>query len=262
MANKKACEAYYKNIYHTAYRYLSKPNYWMSEKALYVNISEDGKEKWSTFEEYKTIICMFYLAAKDSNYPAIDGHTLESRVENFIRELALIGRAHNWDQVRFNSLGSEEYDDLEGDKPSCFSGVKRRLFHSVLGHSLFKCLLTFDDIREELRSFMREHFADKITKDNIDILKKMWLKMCVTGETPELFFELNVSLEKQKQFIQDLEYKYKDKFSGDPRFIKYIQDSFLVNERCSCHLERFAGLVNFEHLLAIQARDLSLRNFS
>ena len=92
-----------------------------------------------------------------------DGFSFESRLSLFVEELALIGRAHNWDETRIvtDAAGQpildeddnpmrEEYDDLEGDRPSCFSGVKRRLFQSVHGHPLFR-ILTQETIAKELQ---------------------------------------------------------------------------------------------------------------
>lgn len=240
--------AYYQNIYHTAFRYLSKPNYWMSTNASYVYISDYTNERWSTFEDYKPIICMLYIAAKDKNYPAIDGHTIQSRVENFIKELALIGRAHNWDKTRIKNGVEEEYDDLEGDKPSCFSGVKRRLFQSVLGHALLKFLKT-DDIKQELRNFMHEHFAEKITDKNRYILKNAWDNLCESSEYDPCFQELDVSLIEQNEFIKNLQRKYKNQFIEEPSFLKLIQDSFFINKSFPYHVVRFAGETDIEYLL-------------
>ena len=145
----KALKAYYQHKDHTALRYLEKPNPWMSEDAAYVNSNDARTERWSTFEDYKPFITMLFLAAKDEAIEATDGYTIKTRVDHFIDELAHIGRAHNWDQTRTKRVNGkeikEEYDDLKGDKPSCYSGVKRRLFQSVQGHPLLK-LLTQDDI--------------------------------------------------------------------------------------------------------------------
>lgn len=107
-----------------------------------------------------------WLVAVDAEVPPTDGYTLETRLDHFIDELAHIGRAHNWDNTRVKTDNegtiildaddnpiTEEYDNLEGDKPSCFFGVKRRLFQSVQGHPLLK-MLTKDGIDEELRDLI------------------------------------------------------------------------------------------------------------
>jgi len=170
---ERALESYYQHPDHTALRYLSKPNRWMSTDAHFVNRNAEGA--WSTFEEYQPLISLLYLAAKDETEPAINGYTIETRIENFIKELAYIGRAHNWDASRINPTTgrSEEYDDLQGDKPSCYSGVKRRLFQSVQGHPLLT-LLTKDIILQEIRDVVQEHFIGNIDDKNCAELHKAW----------------------------------------------------------------------------------------
>jgi hypothetical protein len=136
---KCALKAYYQHNVHTAIRYLSQPNHWMSTAAQYVQ--GQGASRYSSFGSYIHLISLLFLAATDSSVESIDGHTLESRFEHFVVELALLGRAHNWDSTRSRGGargGKEEYDDEQGDKPSCYSGVKRRLFQSVVGHPLFR----------------------------------------------------------------------------------------------------------------------------
>jgi len=190
-----ALEAYYKHEAHTAYRYLSKPNHWMASNASFVYVLRDENgmvtsHRYSTFEDYKPLIVLFYTAVCDETATAIDGHTHEGRVELFIKQLALIGRAHNWDDSRakldedgnqqFDANGyliTEEYDNLQGDKPSCYSGVKRRLFQSVLGHGLFK-VLTADIVKQTVREQLRLYFNTKITKENAKALKEAYDGIC------------------------------------------------------------------------------------
>ena len=166
-------------------RYLSKPNPWMAANAAYVSGGE-GTQSWSTFEEYKPLITMLWLAAKDTSsditVAPTDGYTVETRIDRFIDEIAHLGRAHNWDDERYkmdaqgnllvdenNNPVMEEYDDAQGDKPSCYSGVKRRLFKSVLGHPLLK-MLTKDDIKQELRDEVRDYFKQHITSQNLQAI--------------------------------------------------------------------------------------------
>ena len=254
---ERALVAYYQNTDHTAWRYLSKPNYWMAGDAGYVNSNpHNPAERWSTFEEYLPVISMLYLAAIDSDMPAIDGHTLATRFHRFIDELALIGRAHNWDQTRVvvTLLGetTEEYDDLSGDKPSCYSGVKRRLFQSILGHPLFK-ILTFEDLKQELREFMREHFQHQITNENRDELAEVWNELVYEGASKKahILLSLNVSLEQQEKFMQYLTAKYGAKFSEDMEFVSYIRGRFQTNKISPSHAEGFGGEVNLNDLLVL-----------
>ncbi|WP_133131219.1 ankyrin repeat domain-containing protein [Legionella yabuuchiae] len=225
-----ALEAYYQHDVHTAYRYLSKPNHWMAPNASYVYVYErDGRpttDRYSTFEEYKALIVPFYLAAIDEASEPVDGYSLEGRIEAFIKQLALIGRAHNWDKSRkivvegprpkgdvsqeplylkneAAQYVTEEYDDLEGDKPSCYSGVNRRLFQSVLGHPLFKPLnatLVLQTLNEKIRAYYQE----AITRDNAPQLKKAY-------EALIEFDESNISLDDAARLLNSINIPKKKK---------------------------------------------------
>jgi hypothetical protein len=163
-----ALKAYYAHDTHTAYRYLSKPNHWMHPEASNVCVNPyNPEERWSTFEDYLSIIAPFYLATFDEDTPALEGHTLESRKGFFVKELALIGRAHNWDE---RNQEGQEYDDRDADKPSCFSGVKRRLWQAVLGHPMFQ-QLTDTALQLELIGFTHRHFQQCITPENMEAVR-------------------------------------------------------------------------------------------
>ena len=250
---------YYQNKDHTAWRYLSKPNLWMSPNASYVYVNPNQPaERWSTFEEFQPLISMLYLAATDKNMSATEGWTLDTRIEHFIDELAHIGRAHNWDDTReqTNLQGEvyrEEYDNLQEDKPSCFSGVNRRLFQSVMGHPLLT-FLTLDGVKQALREFMREHFKQLIVQQGPDDLRKAWVSLCKTGVSLPVLDALNLSLEQQEAFLNQLEQEYKTEFTDYPRLKKYVQDSFLITPVYPSHVVRFAGETGFGGLLP-QATD-------
>ena len=250
----RALTAYYQNIDHSAWRYLLKPNPWMAPNASYVYVNPDNHaERWSTFEEYQPLISMLYLAATDASTPATDGWTIETRVEHFIDELAHIGRAHNWDDTRerTNAQGEvyrEEYDNLQGDKPSCFSGVNRRLFQSVMGHPLLT-FLTLNGVKQELREFMREHFKELIKALGSGDLGKAWAAFCETGLCTSDWDALNVPPEKQAAFLAHLAREYKTEFTDYPKFIKYVNDSFLITPIYPAHVARFAGETSFGDLL-------------
>jgi ribosomal protein L19E len=186
-----ALKAYYKHTNHTVYRYFSKPNYWMAANAIYVyEYKEDGHRtayRYSSFEDHLDIIIPFYLAVTDKNPEHINGFSLDSRMNFFIKELALMGRAHNWEKSRsieveapkYNTYSrenpvyllhnkgkiiNEEYDDLEGDKPSCHSGVDRRLFQSLFGHPLFNSLNS-SIVIQPLNEIVREYYQSVISAD-------------------------------------------------------------------------------------------------
>ncbi|HHM2299132.1 TPA: ankyrin repeat domain-containing protein [Legionella anisa] len=256
--HQDALKVYYQHKVHSAWRYLSKPNPWMHEQASYVYVNpHNTAEKWSTFEEYQSLISMLYLAVMDKTMPCIDHHTFESRWEHFIDELALIGRAHNWDKTRIitdadENQVTEEFDDLEGDRPSCFSGVKRRLFQSVLGHPFF-ILLTEDIIKQEIREFVRQHFKDCIHDTNRDAIKSAWEKGIIleerTNEDWEALKAVDISQEKLDAFIRSLKNKYEE--AQIVSFIPYIQNKFALNkdkESERAHLLKF-GYLQLEELL-------------
>jgi hypothetical protein len=241
-----AMEAYAKHKDHTAWRYLLKPNPWMHPEAAYVNVNPETFEKWSTFEEYQPVICLYYLAAIDSEIAPTDGYTVKTRLDGFIHELALIGRAHNWDNTRLktNEEGVplydqddnpifEEYDDGQRDRPSCFSGVKRRLFQSVRGHILFT-FLTEEIINEELRDFVLTHFRGSLNRENRSIIHSAWMKIVEADELkPEdiaALTSLNISEQKQGQFITYLIGKYQEQFSDNPSFLWLVEKKFCLQE--------------------------------
>ncbi|MCW0218732.1 MAG: hypothetical protein OJI67_10470, partial [Prosthecobacter sp.] len=176
-ARQLANQAYYQHPTHTALRWLMRPNPWMAANAPYVQGQPAQGEGYSTFENYSGLISMLWLATSDEEAPGIDGHTCASRIEHFIRELALIGRAHNWDQTREvllsdGTLSREEYDDLQGDRPSCYSGVNRRLFQAVIGHTLMRPF-GYDLLDLELKEFARAHFLRRINRQNLILLHEV-----------------------------------------------------------------------------------------
>jgi hypothetical protein len=230
----------------------------MNERADYVNIDPTTRERWSTFDEYQPVIAMLYLAAIDSNTPAIDGHTHEGRVDHFINELAQIGRAHNWDHTRTNAQGiQEEYDDLTGDKPSCYSGVKRRLFQSVVGHPLMT-ILSKDMIAQELKGFVHAHFKEVIHDSNREALNAAMEKI-IEGDPLEkkdidALKACDISQQKIGQFISALNQKYGDQFTADPSLVADIQKTLslkegVVEESENSHLGQLYGFANLGVLL-------------
>ena len=212
----------------------------MNPNASYVRVSEDHRDRWSTFEDYQPLIALLYLAAIDENAEPTDGYTTETRLEHFIDELAHIGRAHNWDNTRPKPDGTtEEFDDLTGDRPSCFSGVKRRLFQSVQGHPLFK-VLTKETIDQELRDFVRQHVQSMVTDENRGRLKAAWEDFISFPDSrliPTLK-ELDIPEDQQQAFIQSLELKYGQQFTQDPRFLGQVLNAFSLTDD-NAHLLKF-----------------------
>ncbi len=251
---EKAFQAYYQHTYHTALRYLSKPNRWMAQDAAYVEVDpENPQERWSTFYEYKDLLVMFWLAANDKTITPTQGYTIASRVDNLITELALLGRAHNWDGSRpraDNPNEMEEFDDLKPDKPSCYSGVKRRLFQSIMGHPLFE-FLTLDIIKEELRDFVRAHFQTVITEENRKEIYEALQNYYTDLEVSEVLLNLNISESKQEDFFAVLSKKYGSQFDDDLSFKSYMINRLTLqkDKKDDAHALNFAGEVGLEKLL-------------
>ena len=258
---ERALESYYQHPDHTALRYLSKPNRWMSTDAHFVNRNAEGA--WSTFEEYQPLISLLYLAAKDETEPAINGYTIETRIENFIKELAYIGRAHNWDASRINPTTgrSEEYDDLQGDKPSCYSGVKRRLFQSVQGHPLLT-LLTKDIILQEIRDVVQEHFISNIDDKNCAELHTAW-QAIINGEEadPGILSQLNLSEEQRTQYIQSISQKLENKYEGqfNAELGAYLITTLNVNIPFRNLAEKFGWQVGLTEILETKTQEMRSR---
>jgi len=83
---------------------------------------DNPAERWSTFKEYSSLISLLFLAAQDEETAAINGYTVDTRVEHFIDELAHIGRAHNWDNTRIK-LGATEYADQFAKEPAFIAQI-------------------------------------------------------------------------------------------------------------------------------------------
>lgn len=249
----RALKAYYHHKDHTAWRYLQKPNPWMHPKASYVYVDENNQDyRYATFEDYLPVIALLYLAVIDEDSPPIDDFTLAGRLEHFIDELALIGRAHNWDKTRLRHDKEneyEEYDDLEGDRPSCFSGVKRRLFQSVVGHSLIH-VLTMENIKEEFFYFLREHFKQLINDRNRAEFIQAFESYFIDPDfkLAEPLKALDITPKEKQEFIVKMQKKYGEQFDDEPSFIFYIEQELQLRESQGkpvdyAHALKFDGFV-------------------
>ena len=250
--------AYFKHKTHTAWRYLLKPNPFISYEASFVNFDPlKPWNRWSTFDEYQPLILMFWLAATDKDTPVTDGHTLEGRIAHFIDELSLMGRTHNWDSSRITTDETlEEYDDLKRDKPICYSGVKRLLFQSVIGHPLIK-MLTLEDIKMETRDFVRNHFINMIKDVNKkDLLTafEYYHKNITYNENTIILKKLDIATTQVDEFISNLTKKYGPQFTRNPSFKKYILEQLKLRVISGkpidyAHALKFDALVGLRQLL-------------
>ncbi|KTD22450.1 hypothetical protein [Legionella londiniensis] len=242
-----ALKAYYQHTAHTAYRFLSKPNHWMAKNASYVCGNPQRGQGYAYFEAYQEMIAYFWLAASDEETPAIDNFTIEERQAQFITSLALIGRAHNWDENRLKNKTFEEYDDLKGDNPSCYSGIKRRLFHSVLGHPMFK-ILTKEILAQELNSFVYNYYKKVISTDNsklirAELMKKFYLEEPGKNYIPFDLKKVDIEERQQAGFLKELE----DKYGKQVNYFQKDISLFFNPKPCEYHIEKFYQQI--EHLL-------------
>lgn len=159
--NESLPKAYYQHKIHSAWRYLSVPNPWMSEAAGHVGVLEEGGRHAIISDADKEIISYLWLALNDEEVVLEEGCTLEQNRNIFAEVLAHLGRAHNWDKEReaTNAAGDivlEHYDDLEGDKPSCQWGVAQRLLEAPYNHPYLLC----PELRELNAEIMNQRLAD------------------------------------------------------------------------------------------------------
>ena len=244
---QRALLAYYQDKNHTALRLLLKPNPWIHPQAPFVMTSEQGQ--WAGFETHQPLIALFFLAAGDEDY----GQG-ELAIDQFIDELAHINRAHNWDNTRTNGQGVEkEYDDLTADKPSCTSGMKRRLFQSVLNHPLLS-VLSKERIDEELRSFIRNHYRLVITQGDYTRLKQAWDNYITEPNKQDLALlrEFNISSIQQQTFRMQLQQRYGSQFTDDPLLVRQVNQAFNLQTNTEAHAVNCAGLANLDQLFQVQ----------
>jgi hypothetical protein len=129
----------------------------------------------------------------------------------------------------------------------------------VQGHPFFK-ILTLDDLKQELRDFMRAHFISKITDENRADLQEAWEKLCVDGISDPILDSLNVDLSEQHRFRSYLETKYTRQFTENPNLRAYILNSCAITTNFPSHVARFAYVTDFGRLLDSSERcDLEIK---
>ena len=264
----RALTAYHQHIVHTAWRFVQMNNPWLSDHAHFVvqdepkNPNEKGFRR-SNFERFQELIDILYLAAADgealitkeddegsTQSPSEDPFGgVEGRVNFFFTALAGINRAHNWDRTRVNDIGKrEEYDDLEGDKPSCSGGIRRRLFDALQGHPLMG-LLTKDCIRMEMNSFVKQHIDQCIAnacKDCCEIQVRAALMEAfedyLFNFEQDALVKLQIfefSVEQKISFETMMEAKYQDQYSKDKNLVDFVQKTFFARS----FIETFGSLL-------------------
>ena len=305
----EALQRYYENKTHSALRYLMIPNRWIDENSRFVlSNPTNNKLRWADYTYFKSFIVLLWIAAKDENSPPINQYTMEGRLLHFIDELALLARAHNWDMkrpkkdangafiyhikrdaagiIQYDVLGQpileqtiEEYDDKRPDRPSCSSGVKKRLAQALVGHMLL-CLPGLESIRpiltqamidQALRDFVVIYFRGKINAKNRQILKDSWENYLIDLDPNAVapLKILNIPLKEQAKFIDNLSNQYGQEFRNQPLFKLYLEGQFSLRETRdpmdSLHLFKFSTWLGevtmrqlFESPAILRSRDFNV----
>lgn len=261
---QQALKSYYQHPVHTAWRYLLKPNPWMHHDAAYVYFNPTTKAQWSTFETYISTIAYLWLAASDSHMPATEGYTLKSRTTLFIQRIALIGRAHNLDNTREipptnGQHQDEEHDDLEGDKPACFSGVNQGLLKAVLGHPFFECL-TPERLRQEIHHYVWEHFKSLLaplsSAEHTAILAAINRCLIRENSRDDLTYlaRFNLTEEQSRSFKSMLEEKYGQELREAPLLQQQFHQMMALDSVRKTHFESFYHCFKLYTLLKTDIR--------
>lgn len=207
----RAKASYHRNVWHTAARFVMKPNEWMHPHASWVCVDpNDSRKRWASFESTKTryLFALYWLAATDPHAPCVDGFTVESRIEFFARTIALLNRAHNYDHAtRRRKLPSgkeveEEVDDGEGDRPSCSMGMERRLLTSAPGNPLTHYVDQEEKMKEVIQDTLRAKVRALSSTEQqrlIQIVEKYLIEGGLDGE--EIFVMQSMNLREEEQEI-------------------------------------------------------------
>ncbi|MDX1901759.1 MAG: hypothetical protein SFW66_07145 [Gammaproteobacteria bacterium] len=246
-----AYKAYYQHDIHTASRYFLKPNPWISPDALYVNHDPyDCRVMWADFENFLPEVVSLWLAAKDKSFEPLDGFTLETREIEFFKDVALIERAHNWDSKPIDPSSQEECDDLQPDKPSCYGGMKRRLFHSLKGHALVADVAKVSLVEKSLKTMIYRYYHAKLSACGIEERNKVKTAL-------DNVFALEASQEeldhlKTFNIPDSIHAEWLAKFKKDDQAeIDAIFDLGVFNS----HLEKFYDSSSVDHIFKILERD-------
>lgn len=201
--------SYHSNVWHTAARFGMKPNPWMHPHASWVCVDpHHPQHRWASFESDKTryVFSLYWLAATDAYAPCVDGFTLDSRIEFFARTIALLNRAHNYDQItRRRKLPhgkevEEEVDDGEGDRPSCSMGMERRLLTSVPGNPLTHYVDHEEKMKEAVQDTLRQKIRTLSSAEQQTLIHTVEKYLMEGGlNQEEIFVMQSVNLTEEEQ---------------------------------------------------------------
>ena len=139
-ADREARKAYYKNIYHTAYRYLF----------LYDNPLESEEGEFSMTNDSWLVLACLWLAIHDNTRFSTDSSFAQRR-EMFTNMVCQMARGHNHDRVIPHPVtGTMGYhDDMKRDKPTCARGVNKRMGMDACVILALKSPLTPENIKRK-----------------------------------------------------------------------------------------------------------------
>ena len=248
----QALKAYYQHPYHSAYRYFLKPNRWMAEDAEdVIFIDSEQHLAHANFEAYIKPIALLFLAMTDTN---IDG---QDRFDCLANQIALLTRAKNWqEQIKQSTTGPIviEQDDLQGDKPSCDRGVRRRLFQTGFGHPLFD-ILQLSTVKQELNDFIhatyKRYFKRRPNlKEKVRHALASYIEDINDSVSLSIIKRCNLSQKSMRRFIQYMEKKYQDNFTTNPYFYQYIRKQFKLSSNRDAHIIQFGTSLSHNTLNA------------
>ncbi|HEU5281217.1 MAG TPA: hypothetical protein VFU82_04480 [Gammaproteobacteria bacterium] len=246
---QKALAAYYQHDAHGALRFLSRPNPWIHPNASFVEINPHNPRERHASDRCDSLIAVLYLAAIDEETPCIREFTPRTKWLHFLRELALINRGHNWDKIK----DGKEYDDMEADRPSCGSGMERRLFQAVPGNPLLD-ILTEDTLRQVIGSFAFNYFTEKLSTEDPSVILQVLEEVIMDEQTDNItaLKPFNIPKERCDELKSELVRRYEKDFTYA---LKKVFDDQLELDMASSkvcdhyHMITLLKLVNiYEHL--------------
>ena len=223
-------DSYYKNINHTAWRFLHQYNPWMIRES----------DNQTHFGRYKNTIGQLWLAANDASQPPLDGMSLEGRVNEFIARIADMGRSNN-------GLGSANM----GDYPVCEQGMLGHLVLAVNSHPLYR-VVSPADVAARFNEYIRDVIATKITSANrnhiADVYKKMVDFEDLTPAETASLVALNLSEAEVAIFKDRIKIAYGEAYTNSPAFARFLENALSLGIYNS-QFEKYASVLNLDNVL-------------
>lgn len=217
---QEVLKLYYTNPVHNLYRYLLRPNPWMSPNAKYV-IRSPNQEAYADLDQHLGLMATMWLAASDLIEAGSPQQQASMRAD-FVAIVSELNRSHNYD----------DKDDMLGDAPSCQDGVRTRLYNSLTRHSLIKIDCEAVAI-EELRKFYHNMYKSVLRELSDEAFDNALEQANIGGEI-SAFKKMNLCAKKD-EFIDELRLQLVVSiFGGAVRDDKHnLINNSSVNEICN-----------------------------